>query len=278
MKRFLLAALVLSAFGAATFGIAFKKVPEVERVFRDRSILGTFVMFDVAGDTMFVWNEERAKQQFAPSSTFRIANALLALDAGIVKSLDEAIPYHSKQYRTHESVPPYFYGGLLKRNDPWNRKIELRKAMRVPNTSVFRGLARQIGAQRMRDGMTKLAYGNMEVGNQIDRFWRDGTLRISAIEQAEFLANLAHGKLPVTKSALEKTRELTLSEKTETYQLYSKSGLLITTESQLGWWVGWIVRENKVFSFALNIDMTGRQPEQAPGPIGRECLRALGKL
>lgn len=278
MKRFLLAVLVLGAFGAATFGIAFKKVPEVERIFRERSILGTFVMFDAAGDTMFIWNDERAKQQFAPSSTFRIANTLLALDTGIVKSLDEAIPYHSKQYRTNESAPPYFYGGRPKRNDPWNRKMELRKAMRVPNTSIFRGLARQIGIERMRDGMTKLAYGNMEVGNQIDRFWRDGTLRISAIEQAEFLANLAQGKLPVTKSALQKTRELTLSEKTETYQLYSKSGLLITTESTLGWWVGWIERENNVFSFALNIDMTGSPPAQAPIPIGRECLKALGKL
>lgn len=279
MKRFLLAALVLSAFGAAAFGIAFKKIPEVEKIFRDRSMLGTFVMFDAAGDTMFVWNDERAKQQFAPASTFRIANALLALDAGIVKSLDEAIPYHSKQYRNDESAVPYFYGGPLKRDDPWNRKLELRKAMRVPYTSIFRGLARQLGIQQMRDGMTKLAYGNMQVGHQVDRCWRDGTLRISAIEQAEFLAKLAQGKLPVTQNALEKTRELTLSEKTETYRLYSKSGSLVTAESKrLGWWIGWIERENKVFSFALNIDMTGSPTAQAPGPIGRECLKALGKL
>ena len=130
----------------------------------------------------------------------------------------------------------------------------------------------------MRAGLTKLAYGNMEVGNEVDRFWRDGSLQISAVEQAEFLGRLAQGRLPVDRKALEETRELTLKEQTAGYKLHAKSGLTGPTKAQLGWWVGWIEREEEVLSFALNIDMTGSTNAQTLAAIGRECLSALGKL
>lgn len=277
MKTFLFAVLAIGAFVAAIFGISFKKVPELERIFKDRGVSGTFVMFDAKADTMFVWNEERAKQRFAPAATFRIANALVGLDVGAVKSIDEVVPYQAKQYTTYENVRPYIYGGGLERANEWNRQMELRKAMRIPNTPIFRELARRIGIERMRDGMAKLAYGNMEVGNEVDRFWRDGTLQISAIEQAEFLARLAQGKLPVAREVLKGVRELTLKEKTAIYRLHSKTGSLITTNPEVGWWVGWIERENEVFSFALNIEINSRHAEESV-LIGRECLKALGKL
>jgi beta-lactamase class D len=119
----------------------------------------------------------------------------------------------------------------------------------------------------------------MQTSREVDGFWRDGSLQISAVEQAEFLSRLAKGTLPVEKKALDQTRELTLKEQTTGYKLHSKSGLLTTgSNSRLGWWVGWVERENEMFSFALNVDMTSGTNPQALAAIGRECLRALGKL
>jgi beta-lactamase class D len=156
--------------------------------------------------------------------------------------------------------------------------MELRKAIRISNTPIFRELARRVGNERMRAAITKLAYGNMEVGHEVDRFWRNGSLQISAVEQAEFLARLAQGKLPVAQKALEETKELTLREKTADHKLHFKSGLLNPTGPRIGWWVGWIERENEVLSFALNIDMTDSVDAQTLAAIGRDCLSALGKL
>lgn len=42
--------------------------------------------------------------------------------------------------------------------------------------------------------------------------------------------------------------------------------------------VGWIERENKVYPFALNFDITKDEDAGKRIPIGRECLKALGKL
>ena len=74
-------------------------------------------------------------------------------------------------------------------------------------------------------------------------------------------------------------KEITLLEKTDTYELHGKTGWWIgPAPPQIGWWVGWIERGNKVYPFALNFDMMKDDDAAKRIPIGRECLKALGKL
>ena len=168
MKRFLIAILTLTTIGA-TFGFVFKRVPELEKVFKERGLSGTFVMFDAAADTMLVWNEERATQRFAPAATFRIANTLIGLDVSAVKSIDERVPYRPAGYRNYnanERVRPLIYGSGAFASPPI-RQMELRKEMRIAHSPLFRQLARQIGGERMRSGIAKLAYGNIRAAGRL---------------------------------------------------------------------------------------------------------------
>lgn len=169
---------------------------------------GTFVLLDGSRDTVLFSNKARAEQRFIPASTFKIANSLIGLDAGV----------------------------------------------------------------------KKLDYGNMEIGNVVDRFWLDGPLAISAVEQTEFLHRLVEGKLPVSAEAIRAVRNITLLEKTETYELHGKTGWVFDVRQQIGWWVGWVEREAKIYPFALNIDMAREEDAAKRIPIGRECLQVLGKL
>jgi len=277
MKTVLLAFLALAASADDTFGISFAEAPALAKIFNDRGVAGTFVMVDTRANTVFVWNQERAQRRFPPAATFRIANAILALETGVVRGIEDIVPFHASQYRTYESARPYFYGTLLNHSRDSNRQSSLMKAMRAPSTRTFRALARGIGMERMREGVANLTYGNMRVGNSVDRFWRDGSLQISALEQVEFLERVAGGKIPVSREILNNLRQLTLLEKTARYELHSKSGWLVTTEPELGWWVGWIERKSGIFPFALNMDMDTAKAEDLV-TIGRECLKALGKL
>jgi beta-lactamase class D len=118
----------------------------------------------------------------------------------------------------------------------------------------------------------------MEIGNAVDRFWLDGPLTISAIEQTQFLGRLANGDLSVNSSALRATKEITPREETRDYILRGKTGWLFDAKPQIGWWVGWLEHDNKVYSFALNIDMINERDAAKRIPIGRDCLKALGKL
>jgi beta-lactamase class D len=130
----------------------------------------------------------------------------------------------------------------------------------------------------MRAGVKKLGYGNMEIGDVVDRFWLDGPLAISAVEQTEFLGRLVGGKLPVTPDAARAVKEITLLEKTESYALHGKTGWHVDAKQQIGWWVGWVERDGKFYPFALNIDMAGEEDAVKRIPIGRDCLKALDKL
>lgn len=112
----------------------------------------------------------------------------------------------------------------------------------------------------------------------VDQFWLRGPLAISAVEQTEFLSRLLEGKLPVSAEAMRAVREITLLEKTDTYELHGKTGWVFDAKPQIGWFVGWVERDGKAYPFALNIDMAGEADTKKRLPLARACLKALGKL
>ena len=177
-------------------------------IFTRNGVIGTFVLLDPTTDTLHVVNAGRAKQRFMPASTFKIANSLIGLDVGAVASADEVLPF----------------GGKPQRFKRWEQDMNLRDAIKVSNVPVYQELARRIGIERMREGVKKLGYGNAEIGDVVDRFWLDGPLAISAIEQAEFLGRLAQDKLPVSADAVRAVKEITVLEQTDSYTLHGKTG------------------------------------------------------
>lgn len=239
-----------------------KEVPEFAAKFREAGLVGTFVMLDPSSGTLHVHDAARAKKRFAPASTFKIANTLIGLDCGAVTGVDEILPYGGKPQMVKE----------------WERDMPLREAIKISNVPVYQELARRIGLERMKAGIENLSYGNRELGTVVDRFWLDGPLAISAVEQVEFLQRLAKGDLPVSGKAMATVREITLQEKTASYRLHGKTGWAISYTPAIGWYVGWVERDGDVFPFALNIDM----PEIADAPkriaLVKECLRILGKV
>jgi beta-lactamase class D len=255
-------ALVLAVSLSSLSARSYREAPELEKIFAEKGVQGTFALLDLETDTIVVFNEARAKQRFTPASTFKIANSLIGLDTGAVKSVDEVLPY----------------GGKPQRLKQWERDMHLRDAIKASNVPVYQELARRIGLERMRAGVTKLGYGNMEIGSVVDRFWLDGPLAISAVEQTEFLGRLVEGKLLVNPEAVRAVKEITLLEETETYRLHGKTGWHMNEKQQIGWWVGWVERSGKVYPFALNIDMKGDDDAAKRVPLGRDCLKALNKL
>jgi beta-lactamase class D len=241
-----------------------REMPELAAIFEREGITGTFVMLDPATDTLHVAGAERARQRFMPASTFKITNALIGLDRGAVQNVDEVLPY----------------GGKPQRIKSWEKDMSLRDGIKVSNVPVFQELARRIELEPMREALRRLGYGNMETGDVVDRFWLDGPLAISAIEQVEFLARLASGTLPVKREAMAAVQEITLLEKMDSYTLHGKTGWYWPDDNaqQIGWWVGWVQRDGKAFAFALNININANADAEKRIPIARECLRVLGKL
>jgi beta-lactamase class D len=234
--------------------------PQLENLFSEAGVNGTFVLYDVSAGRMSVHNLPRAEQRMIPASTFKIANSLIGLATGAVASVEEVMPYGGK-------AQPY---------ESWEQDMGLRDAIKISNVPVYQELARRIGLERMRENLESIPYGNHETGNEADTFWLKGPLQISAVEQAKFLARLARGELPFAAEVQQSVREIVLLEQGHDWTLYGKTGWTTTPDPDIGWWVGWVVKDDDVYSFALNIDMQDKSDIGKRIELGKACLKALG--
>lgn len=235
----------------------------VDKLFEAAGMKGTFVLYDVQRQGYVGHDRARAQTRFVPASTYKVAHSLIGLSTGAVKSADEVLPY----------------GGKPQRFKAWEHDMSLREAIRASNVPVYQELARRIGLQRMRANLARMDYGNGEVGQVVDNFWLVGPLEISALEQTRFLARLAQGELPFPEQVQATVRDMTLMEHGQDWELHGKTGWCFDCTPELGWWVGWVKRDERLYTFALNIDMPGGEADIGKRvELGKAALKALGVL
>jgi len=240
---------------------------DLGRHFDAAGVRGTFVMLDVAADKLTIYDPERAHRRFRPASSFKILNSLIALETGAVKDENEVLPYGGKPQRFKE----------------WEQDMSMRNGIKVSNVPVYQEVARRVGPSRMDHYVKLVGYGNADIGKVIDRFWLDGPLTISAVEQAHFVGRLAQRRLPFSDRSMTIVRDIIKQEETARHALFAKTGWVFADASKdaqpgLGWWVGWVEREGRVYAFAMNIDIVKDEDAPKRQVITRKCLEDLGAL
>jgi beta-lactamase class D len=236
--------------------------PELSKLFNEAGVSGTFVLYDVSAERFTIHDQARAETRFIPASTFKVPNSLIGLSTGVVSDVEELIPYGGK---------PQF----LK---VWEQDMGLRDAIKVSNVPVYQELARRIGLERMNDYLALMDYGNKNTGTVVDMFWLQGPLKISAVEQSKFLARLALGELPLSADVQQSVREIIRVDQGDDWVLYAKTGWTTTPTPDIGWWVGWVVKDERIFSFALNIDMVDKGDAAQRMDLGKASLKLLGLI
>ena len=214
--------------------------PDLADVFRDARTEGTFAAF--VKDHMVMTDESRARIGFIPASTFKIPHALIALETGVVADVDKEV---------------IRWDGVPREIEEWNRDHTLRSAMQYSVVPVFQQIANRIGSERMKQFVDAFDYGNRDIGGApLDKFWLDGNLRITALEQVRFLRRFYSEDLPVSKRNLELVKDIVPEEKAEEIEIHAKTGTQFKDgKPLLGWLVGWAERGGDPTIFAMNIDI-----------------------
>ncbi|MEO1714925.1 MAG: penicillin-binding transpeptidase domain-containing protein, partial [Bacteroidota bacterium] len=201
------------------------------------------------------------REEFLPASTFKIPNTLIAMETGVT---DEA--------------ETFTWDGTERAMEAWNQDQTLATAFRNSVVWVYQDLARRVGEEEMQLRVDYLGYGNSDISGGIDQFWLSGGLRISAIDQVQFLQRMIAGNLPLKPGVVQKALPIFLEEETETYKLYAKTGWATIPDPDLGWYVGWIETIDQRFIFALNIDIEDSSQIGNRQKLVREILRQGGLL
>jgi beta-lactamase class D len=262
MERFVSPLLVLFASLSASASDTLARA-EWQKHFDAKGVRGTFVLFEPAKDRYLVMNDARAHQRFTPASTFKIANALIGLEVGSIADENEVFRWDGKPKVRRE----------------WERDQTLATGMRDSVVWMFQDIARRTGRERMKEWLGRVDYGNQDIGGGIDRFWLQGSLRISAIEQVDFLRKLSEGALPMTQRSQRLVRDALVVEKKPAYTLYAKTGSSGAVKNPVAWWVGWIERKGKPAAyFAMNFTPGPKTRYEDRFDIARAILVEAGAL
>ena len=233
--------------------------PDWKTHFDAAGVSGTMVLQKDGAPQILVYDASRAATPFLPASTFKILNALIALDCAAVTGPDEVFAYDGK---------PRFL-------PEWNADLTLRQAFALSCVPVFQEIARRVGPERMAAGVAAAGYGNAAIDGGIDRFWLDGALRISALQQIDFLARLNRRELPFGETAVATVLDLMLVEQTPDAVLRAKTGLTGRVTPGVGWYVGLVTRGPDTWYFALNLAIPQPDAAQAVVPARKQVALAI---
>jgi beta-lactamase class D len=234
---------------------------------------GAFVLYDSKHGRYIRYNEARCRERFSPKSTFKIPNSLIGLEAGVIRDAEFVIPWNKQKYPPQDNwnQEPFLH---------WAKDQTLRSAIKYSVVWYYRELALRVGEQRMKRYVAAFNYGNKNISGGIDNFWLDGSLKISADEQVEFLKAFYTERLPVSKRSAEIVKDILVMEKGPTYKLSAKTGGGSISEGiYIGWFIGYVESEDNTHFFATNIEgKSFAEIRDKRVEMTRQILQALGVL
>ena len=237
-------------------------------LFDDAGVSGTFALREVGSQITMVWNADRASEPRLPASTFKILNSLIILETGILPDTETVVPWD----------------GVERNVTAWNQDHSLRTGIGVSAVWAYQDLARQVGEERMLEWVTRASYGNMDIGGGIDEFWLRGELRISPLEQLDFLEDFANRELPFQPEVMSAVADILIREQGDGWTWSHKTGTTLAEDPDLGWLVGITEHEGRTFVFAMNLDLEPltkvdtQLDSQVRQNIAREILAREGAL
>ena len=223
---------------------------------------GSFVMYDVKSQKTIRHNPARSAKRFSPCSTFKIPNALIALETGVANNAS-----HHRDYQPDLYPKQSWMSDKLAQS--WLRDHTLRSAFKRSAVWYFREQAKDIGALRMQGWLDRIGYGNSDISDGVDKFWLDSSLKISPNEQVEFLKALYHGELGFSKRSRQIVLDMMELEQGDDYRLLGKTG---SDLKRMGWLVGILETDDNTYIYAYNAHL----PKDLTAPYHRrELVKAI---
>lgn len=206
---------------------------------KEESSLYSFsvVIYDLKTSAYFYYNDSMLNVPYSPASTFKIPNTLIGLETKILK----------------DSTTTFNLGGL---DDP-----SLKRAFQNSIVPYYQELAKQIGEKEMKDYLKRFHYGNALATPELTTFWLKGDLRISALEQIEFLNKIEKRQLGLRPETYETLMGIFEERREGNVKLYGKTGWGVQDGQDIGWFVGFAEHYSDRYLFATVMT----SPEEAYG-------------
>jgi len=215
--------------------------------------------------------EGECDRRVPPASTFKVPIALMGYDAGFLKT-------------EHQPVLP-FKEGYPDWIEAWRTDIDPATWMKESVVWYSQEITQALGMEKFAGYAKAFDYGNADVSgdpgkdNGLTRAWLSSSLRISPLEQADFLGRIVRRELPVDAHAYAMTEAiLTRNELPNGWTTLGKTGAgysihdgKVDRTRPFGWFVGWAKKGDRTVVFVRLSEFTKRQ-KMSPGLGTRDAM------
>lgn len=226
-----------------------------------RGYEGSFVLYDLNGDTWKVYDMEQAALRTAPDSTYKIYDALFGLEEGVITPDDSFMAWDGTNH-------PF---------EAWNTNQDLLSAMQSSVNWYFEEIDRQIDAAAIEDYIRKIGYGNELVNANLPAYWMQGELKISPIEQVELLTALHNNRFDFALENINAVKNSIRLFSSEGKNFYGKTGTgRVDGQDVNGWFIGYMETAGNTYFFAANIQAAEHATGKKASEISLSILSHMG--
>ncbi|WP_435645210.1 penicillin-binding transpeptidase domain-containing protein [Butyricicoccus porcorum] len=212
---------------------------------------GSVVIYDQKADSYMVYHLNKAEEQIAPCSTFKIFSALNALEQGIITPEDSVLSWNGSDYEFQA----------------WNQDHNLNSAMQNSVNWYFQYLDTTVGARELSAFYKKIGYGNGCIGRDTEQYWNGSSLKISPLEQVELLQKFYNNSFDFDEANIKTVKQAMLCSENSDNKLYGKTGTGKVNEVEvIGWFIGFVETSDNTYFFAVNL-------QNASGTNGKEATQ-----
>ena len=207
----------------------------------DANKAACIAIYDRKADQYLIHGLEQCQEALSPCSTFKIPNALIGLEAGVLSGPDDQKAWDGTQHSRQVNNQDHDLASAIKNSVVW----------------YFQDVAMDIGPERMQEALNEMDYGNHDISGGQDRFWLSSSLEITALEQIRFMDKLDRHALPASPAKQETVKSLMLQNERLpedfTGAVYGKTGSCVGPETDHGWFTGFYHRDDQQYVFAVNV-------------------------
>ena len=222
---------------------------------------GSFVLYDQSADKWNIYNMDHASTRVSPNSTYKIYDALLGLESGIITPEHSTFTWNGEPYPFHS----------------WEADQDLTSAIHNSVNWYFQAIDSQAGFEAVRTFLQTINYGNQNTGTNLNLYWTDFSLKISPIEQVELLQNFYQNNFHFDSKNIQAVKNALLLSTTSSGSLYGKTGTgRVNGKDVNGWFIGYIETANNTYYFATNIQSSFGATGSQATEITESVLSNLG--
>ena len=221
---------------------------------------GSFVLYNSRENSWSVYNPDNARKRISPNSTYKIYDALLGLESGVISPESSVISWNG------EACP----------FEAWEGDQDLNSAIKNSVNWYFQSIDSQLGSDSIKSFLQTIQYGNQQTGSDMDLYWTDSSLKISPLEQVELLKKFNENEFhfsPDNISAVKKALQLSSSD---AGNFFGKTGTgRIDNRDVNGWFVGYVETSDNTYYFSVNIKADSNASGSAAAKIAMSVLSDL---